>query len=303
MCSSERRRFLKTAAAGLAFSGSRAVGAAQTAKTLPTVPLGKYRVSRLIAGANPINGFGHSTRRMDQLMVNYFTLERTVEYVLHCEEEGITTWQTSYNPKVDQALRIARDRGSKIQIIILAADTPNAPFDKIVAMKPIGVCHHGSQTDSLMRAGKLDKIHDYVKRVKDAGLLAGVSTHNPDNVARIEDSAWANDFYMTCFYNVTRPGEEIRAKLGDEFLGEPFLMDDPKRMTARVRQVKKTCLGFKILAAGRLCRDKNSVERAFAFAYANIKPTDAAIVGLFPIFNDEVQEDCEFARKYAVTAG
>lgn len=70
-------------------------------------------------------------------------------------------------------------------------------------------------------------------------------------------------------------------------------------MTARVRQVKRPCLAFKILAAGRLCKDKQSVEKAFAFAYANIKPTDAVIVGLFPIFNDEIKEDAALARKYA----
>ena len=294
-----KRAFLRAAVAGLASPASRGLAAPQNAKTLPTVPLGRHRVSRLIAGANPINGFGHSTRRMDELMVNYFTVERTIEYIFHCEQEGITTWQTSYNPKVDQALRIARDRGSKIQIIILAAESDPPTFEKILAMKPIGICHHGSNTDRLMRAGQPGQIHDYVKKIKDAGLLAGVSTHNPDNVARIEDSGWENDFYMTCCYYVTRPPEEIRAKLGDDFLGEPFLAGDPQRMTARVRQVSKTCLAFKILAAGRLCRDKQSVERAFAFAYANIKPTDAAIVGLFPIFSDEIKEDCDLTRKYA----
>ncbi len=294
-----KRAFLKTAVAGLASPAGMGLAAPQSGNPLPTVPFGPYRITRLIAGANPINGFGHSTRRMDELMLNYFTLDRTVEYIFRCEQEGINTWQTSYNPKVDQAVRIARERGSKIQLIILAAETDRSTFDKILALKPMGICHHGSSTDRFMRAGQPQQIHDYVKRVKDAGLLAGVSTHNPDNVARIEDSGWENDFYMTCCYYVTRPAEEIRAKLGDEFLGEPFLADDPKRMTARIRQVKKTCLAFKILAAGRLCKDKQSVERAFAFAYGNIKRTDAAIVGLFPIFSDEIKEDCDLARKYA----
>ena len=293
-----KRNFLKTAVAGLVPSASTSF-AARSGDGLPTVPFGKHRVSRLIAGANPINGYGHSTRRMDEVMLNYFTVERTTEFILRCEQEGINTWQTSYNPKVDQAFRAARDRGSKMQLIILAAETDRPTFEKILALKPMGICHHGGSTDRMMRAGQAAQIHDYVKKVKDAGLLAGISTHNPDNVARVEDSGWENDFYMTCCYYVTRPVEEIRARLGDEFLGEPFLADDPKRMTARVRQVKKTCLAFKILAAGRLCKDRKSVESAFAFAYSNIKPTDAAIVGMFPILSDEIKEDCDLTRKYA----
>lgn len=296
MVRTERRGFLKTALAGIAATG--ASHAAQP-KTLPGIALGGKKISRLIAGANPVNGYGHSTRRMDELMLNYFTVERTADFILHCEREGVTTWQTSYSPKVDEAVRRARDGGSKVQLIILAAENARSPWDKILALKPIAVCHHGGVTDTLMRAGKPEQIHEYVKRTKDAGLLAGVSTHSPDNLARVEDSGWENDFYMTCCYYVTRPQEEIRAKLGDEIVGEPFLADDPKRMLARVREVKKPCLAFKILAAGRLCGSKESVERAFEFAYRNIKASDAAIVGLFPIFNDEIAEDCAYARKYA----
>lgn len=302
MLTPARRTFLKSALAGGAGMLGRGLGgAALPDSALPAVTLGAIRVSRLIAGGNPVNGYGHSTRRMDELMLNYFTVERTTEFLLHCEQEGITTWQTSWSPKVDEALRAARERGSKIQLILLAAENERSPWQKMLDLKPIAICHHGSYTDNLMRTGQPQKIHDYVKRVKDAGLAAGISTHNPDNVARIEDSGWENDFYMTCFYYVTRPKEEIAAKLGDEIVGEPFLAGDPKRMTARVRQVKKTCLGFKILGAGRMCGNQQSVERAFEFAYSNIKPTDAVIVGLFPIFTDEVREDCALARKYART--
>jgi len=301
MRTTQRRSLLKSAlAAGVGLCGPRLGGAPlPDNKALPSVPFGKTRLSRLIAGANPINGYGHSTRRMDDLMLNYFTTERTTDFLLHCEQEGITTWQTSWSPKVDQALRAARDRGSNIQLILLAAENDRSPWQKMLDLKPIAICHHGGVTDTLVRAGRAQKIHDYVKRIKDTGLSAGVSTHNPDNVALVEDSGWENDFYMTCFFYVTRPAEEIRVKLGDEFIGEPFLSEDPKRMTARVRQVKKPCLAFKILGAGRLCGTQQTVERAFAFAYANIKPTDAVIVGLFPIFNDEIKEDCELARKYA----
>src|ERR1041385_2762006 len=100
------------AAAALSTSSVKA------ADPLPSIALGSKRVSRLIAGANPINGYSHSTVRLSDLMVQYFTRERTTEFILHCEKQGITTWQTSYSPKVRDALRAAREQGSKIQVIM-----------------------------------------------------------------------------------------------------------------------------------------------------------------------------------------
>jgi len=122
---------------------------------------------------------------------------------------------------------------------------------------------------------------------------------HPRNIARVEDSGWEQDFYMTCFHNIRRDSGAVRAGLGDLPVDELYLQGDPKRMTTVVRQVSRPCLGFKILAAGRLCANRASMDRAFQFAYANIKKTDGVIVGMFPILTDEIGEDAAMARKYA----
>lgn len=294
----DRREFLTASLLGAA-GAAHLAASPEAAKTLPAVRLADKKVTRLIAGGNPIAGFSHSSLRLSELMLKYFTVERTTEFLLRCEAEGINTWQCSYTPVARDALRAARERGSKIQYICLTSDRPTVSFQDVLALKPIAICHHGVDTDRLMAAGQAEKVHDFLKRVHDAGLPAGVSTHNPDNLARVEDSGWQADFYMTCFYNLYRPMEQIKSRLGDELLGELYFASDPKRMTERVRQIGKTCLAFKILAAGRLCGNKASVERAFEFAYANIKPTDGVIVGMFPILFDEIEEDASLARKHA----
>jgi hypothetical protein len=299
-----RRTFLKqVVAGGLTLAGSSVVskpgyadGEARN-KTLPTVPLGDKKVTRLIAGYNPIGGFSHSTRKLAQHMLQYFTVERTTDFLLHCEEEGVTTWQADPTPKVRDALRAAWERSSKIQWICLTSG--RHPLKDALALKPIAIVHHGGVTDGMFQTGRQEEVHDFVKKVHDAGVLAGISTHNPDFLAKIEETGWENEFYMTCFYNVSRTSQEINKMVGDQVLGELFLESDPRKMTDRIRQVKKPCFAFKILAAGRLCWNKLSVERAFAYAYANIKPTDAAIVGMYPVFSDEVKEDADLARKYA----
>ena len=290
-----RRSLLAAAAASTAAAGSKTDGAPEP---LATIALGSRRVSRLIAGANPINGYSHATVRLSDLMVQYFTLERTTEFILHCEKQGITTWQTSYSTKVRDALRAARERGSKIQVIMLTSGKQLDVFDEILAMKPIAIVHHGNVTDTHFLMGKPEVVRDYVKRVHDAGFVAGVSTHNPDVLARIEDSGWENDFYMTCLYNVSRTQDELKKMVGDAPLGELFLASDPQRMTARVREIKKPCLAFKILAAGRVSGTAAGVEKAFEFAYRNIKPTDGVIVGMFPVLHDEVKQDADLARRF-----
>jgi hypothetical protein len=45
------------------------------------------------------------------------------------------------------------------------------------------------------------------------------------------------------------------------------------------------------------------VNRAFEFAFANIKPIDGVIVGMFPRYTDEVSEDAECACKFGALRG
>jgi hypothetical protein len=293
-----RRGFLKqTAGAGLI------AGAKARAEALPDIAIGNKRVSRLIAGSNPIAGYSYGTAKLTAHMQNYFTVERTTEFLLHCERQGITTFQGHLSPKIRSALLAVRERGSKIQFILLASDYESGVPKEALELQPIAIAHHGGVTDKLFRAGRYAVVRDFVKKVHDAGLVAGISMHNPDNLARIEDSDWENDFYMTCFYYLTRSPEELGRIVSEptveQTLGEYyFFAGDPDRMTQRVRGARKPCLGFKILGAGRLCKNAPMLEKAFAYAYRSIKPVDGVIVGMYPALSDEVQENVALAKKY-----
>jgi len=319
ICSHNRRDFLKGVCAGAAAAvgaqaGLNDVYANKTDKRddqvpavspqdMPTIKIGKYTISRLVSGCNPIQGYAHSTRNLSNHMLEYFTLERTVEYIQRCERHGINTWQGAPGDKVAKALQILRENGSKIHWMCLASDHTTCPSIKeLLTYKPIALVHHGSFTDALFRSGKSQKVHDYVKRVKDTGIMCGVSAHNPANIAHIAEKDWENDFFMTCCYYVTRPAEEIRSKLGTEPLGEPFLKTDREDMLNVVRKVKKPCLAFKILAAGRHCWGPPGVESAFKFAFKNIKPIDGVIVGMYPRFKDEIAENVQMTVKYGKLA-
>ena len=295
---SPRRQFLQSAA-GLAALNAAAPAASPT---LPAVKLGKHEVTRLIIGANPIYGFSHFNRILDQIMQEWYTPERVCEVLRRCEQNGINTWQFSYRERGFSDLKRYRDEGGKIQWMLLSGrDLENdlSLIPKVAALGPIGIVHHGGTTDARFRAGEHAKIREFLKRVRDAGVAVGLSTHNPRNLERVESEGWDIDFYMTCCYHLTRTQEEIR-KITTELplpAGEAYLEGDPARMLRVVRQVKKTCLAFKILAAGRCIQTPQQVDQAFRFAFDNIKPQDAVIVGMFPRIKDEVTENADRVRR------
>jgi len=64
-----------------------------------------------------------------------------------------------------------------------------------------------------------------------------------------------------------------------------------------VRAVKKPCLVYKVLAAGRRIGSKTEVRDCFKTALETIKPTDAMIVGMYQQFGDQVGENAAMVRE------
>jgi hypothetical protein len=278
-------------------------GTSSPSPLLPTIHLGEHRITRLIAGSNPISGYSYMGPVMDRHMREYFTRDRIVEFLWTCEREGINAHQFSRPEEMSGVFQELRERGSKMKFICLHAGGPQrTPVEKVVQdTQPIAIVHHGGVTDKLFREGKSGQVHDFVKRVRDAGVLAGVSAHNPDCIKRIANEGWQVDLFMTCFYYLTRTPEELEKMppVVTVRVGYPFFASDPTAMTQVVRQVDQPCLGFKILAAGRMCGRENKVEAAFKFAFEYLKPTDGVIVGMYPRYHDQIRQNAGYTRKFA----
>jgi len=276
-----------------------AAAATSPAPLLPTIRLGDHRVTRLIAGSNPVSGYSYMGPILDRHMREYFTPAQTVEFLWSCERAGINTHQFSDPEKMAGVFRTLRQRGSKMKFICLHAGASVEPV--VRDTQPIAIVHHGGVTDRLFREGKSGQVRDFVKRVRDAGVLAGVSAHNPACIQRIADEGWPVDFFMTCFHYLTRSREEMEKMppVVTLQIGYPFFASDPAAMTEVIRQVDQPCLGFKILAAGRKCHNAQSVKEAFKFAFEHVKPTDAVIVGMYPRYQDQIQENARYTREFA----
>jgi hypothetical protein len=231
-------------------------------------------------------------------MKDYYTPERVVELLLKCEHLGITAHQSS--SRYDY-INMLRERGSKIKIFTLTSSRETIDT-YINNADPIALVHHGGVTDRLFAEGKSEVVHDYVNAVKDRGIMAGVSAHNPDVIKKIADDGWDVDFFMTCFYYLTRKIDKPENLPTLPVSAYHFLRDDPKVMTSVIRQVEQPCLAFKILGAGRLCSSQEDVISAFKFAFENIKQKDGIIVGMFPWYFDKVSANAKYAKEFSLNS-
>jgi hypothetical protein len=302
--STSRRDLLKTAA-GLA-GGVLVAGPAPRAASLgpsnplPTVTLGSHSITRLILGSNPFNGFCYALPSLSAHMKEWSNAENIAGVLRRAEQCGINTWQFSYYENSLAGLRLHREEGGRLRWILLTGGVMQSDptrVREVAEMGPLAIVHHGGVTDRRFREGRMDEVRDYLKIIRDTGVLVGLSTHRPEVVEFVDERGWDVDFYMTSFYQLSRPEQEIRKMLGELPLGTVFLEGDPARMCRAIRTTSKPCLAFKVLGAGRLAENRDRLEQSFKFAFDQIKPQDGVIVGMYPRFKDEVLEDVEAVRR------
>jgi hypothetical protein len=298
-----RRDFVNTAAALAAGAAVCAVASAEPADSpaLPTVRLGPHSVSRLILGGNPVYGHSHFNRLFSEHLKAWHTPDRVVDLLRRCEKAGINTWQNSYAERTLQDIDRVREAGVKFNWLCLGKpDWDKYPerIDDAAKRKPIGIAPHGALAERLHRDKKLTTLTDLLKRIRDRGVLVGLSAHNPALIELAEEKGWDVDYYMCCVYYLTRPADEFKRVLGDVLpLGEIYLPSDPEKMFRVIRAVKKPCLAYKVLAAGRRVNSPAEVRKCFEEALANIKPTDALIVGMYQQFGDQVGDNAAMVRE------
>jgi hypothetical protein len=306
-----RREALRGAA--LAFGALAApVAKAAPAVSLPTVTIAGRSVSRLISGGNPLFGYSHTSGILDRHMREYFTEEQVARYMLDCEKAGITAWQSNYPSPLERFYPRIRDAGCKLDWFALADtfDIERNDFsadavwplarrcvDRAAKLKPVAIAFRGEETDRLLRQGRMDVVRDFLNCAHDAGLPAGVSVHNPAVIEHVEEQGWPADYYMACFYRLTRTKEEFQKEFGFAPVAETYVASDPERMCQTIRQTQKPCFAFKVLAAGRRAGSPQQVRESLEFALKNIKPTDAMIVGMYPRFTDQISENARVVRE------
>lgn len=301
----DRRQLLFTSAIGAFARGDGRCSAGCTHEAtvgepaVPTVAFGKHRISRLIVGGNPVSGNSHVSGQLSREMTDYFNAANVKKLLGDCERAGINVWQSRGDNHVMRLLHEYRQGGGKIQWIAqTASELEDIPrhIRSMAAFGAIGIYHHGARTDAFWHSGKIDRVREVVKVMRDSGVRAGVGTHIPEVIEYIESNNWNVDFYMTCVYNLSRTPAEASRLAGREVKGEYFRDEDRPEMLKRVRQTSKQCLIFKVYGAGRHCDSPGRRAAAVQLAARYAKHSDAMVIGMFPKHSEQVLENCRLVR-------
>lgn len=267
---------------------------------LPTTEFFGHRLSRLICGGNPLSGFSHVSAELDCEMIEYYNMPNLQALLNECWNQGINAFQSRGDRHQMRMYLEHQQNGGKMKWIAQTASefaSITANIVEIARYKPIAIYHHGTHTDNSWHSGTIDKVRDLVKAIHDQGLPAGVGTHIPEVVEYMETKGWETDFYMCCFYNLARQYKSAPAVDQEAYKRDKFPAEDPDRMTTVMRQVRKPCIGFKIMAASRNCSTRQTTEEAFRFAFVNIKPIDIVNVGMFQKYKNQVKENADLVRQ------
>jgi len=281
-----RRRFLTdtavAAAATAAIGASNAAGAATAGGKLPTISLGKLKVSRLILGSNPFFGFAHRGKGLGARMKAYYTDQRIMTVLDEAAEMGITAVAAPVYDRWIKLFAAYLDKGGKIKTWIAQPDPPGGEMAKAIAKAAKGgakaIFIQGARVDEHVGWNRWDRLRGWVDQIRDLGLPAGMASHRSDVHIEAEKRKFPTDFYYQCFFQAA---------------SGKYLMKHRDLAVAAIKQIDKPVVGYKILAAGRL-----DPADAFAFAFKHIGAKDGVCVGVYPPEKDGmIAQDTGYVRK------
>jgi len=285
-----RREFLQDTAlvaAVAAVAGSADGNRAPTTRPseiMPTITLGKLKVSRLILGCNPFFGFAHGNPQgSGSEMKKWYTDERIMSVLDESAGHGVTAaWVPSY-PRWIKVWNKYRENGGKMPIWIGQPDNYNQMTEHITACAKNGgkaICIQGICVDKAFSQKKFDLVRKWLDLIHSFGLPAGLATHKPHTHLLAEEKKLPTDFYHQCVY-------------------QPENYDPKclKQALATIKQLDKPVVAYKVLAAGRL-----EPKKAFTELLKQIKPKDGLCVGVFPKKNTkEIVENSQLISKLSAS--
>jgi len=253
----------------------------------PRTEVGGISVSRMILGTNWLIGYSHTTPAADEMIRRrYETVEAfkpVLETALH---RGVDTIMAPFSG-APELVKAIKDTEQKTGSGIIMVDTPminvsDNPAARQAAEAEIRACaergakicliHHAS-CEQLVNKNKaqIERIDDYTRMIRDAGMVPGLSAHMPEIPIYCDRNGYDVETYIQIF----------------NCMG--FLMQvEIETVASNINTAKKPVMTIKPMAAGRV-----SPYVGLTFAWNAIRPQDMVTTGVFSA--NELEEDVEIS--------
>jgi hypothetical protein len=247
------------------------------------------KISKLIIGSNLFGGGAHSRdlRYVRDLLDHYFTHEKVMDTLQLCEENGINTsiggaGVNEYN----------KERGGNLQFIAqLSPDLDEVR--EAIDDGAIGAFIWGKRADELVKAGRMEKIVEFVDFVKQNGLIAGVGGHSKNVPIACEKAGIDVDFYFKTihhdnYFSATPKDQRVEYAADSR---HPTYHDNmwslfPEITIEFMKTVEKPWIAYKVLAAG-------AIHPREGFRYAFENGADFICAGMLDF---QIKEDVQITK-------
>lgn len=249
--------------------------------------VGGISVSRLIVGTNWIAGYSHRSASADQMIKDRHASPESITPILDTfMKHGVDTVMAPFgmNPHIVEAIHRTEEKFGREMIMV---DTPVINVDDNEAARKeaqqviresaaggskICLIHHYSAEQLVNKNRRtMDRLDDYTKMIRDAGMVPGLSAHMPELVIYSDENGYDVETYIQ-IYNC---------------MG--FLMQVEVEAVANIiRNAKKPVMTIKPLAAGR-----TTPFVGLNFSWATIRDCDMVTLGCFN--EREAAEDIEIS--------
>lgn len=271
-----------------------------------------HKVSKLIVGDNPYNGWSYITDWIPGAeMRNFYTEAQILSDMEKMEELGINTMLPLADPFMIRVLQHYRANGGKMNFIFQTYGGMLTSFDVslrlMMEVEPIGIYLSGTAVDVRHETGRDNETRDFLAAIRRTGVRVGLGTHRPDVIRASEEENWDIDFYMACMYNGrrNREGQESGFITGKSKSGLTFYPEDRPVMLETLKDVKKPIIAFKIFAGGQMLVGKDEPARrayihdTYDTIFSALKPDDFAAMGVFQKNHDQLTENVSVFNEWA----
>lgn len=253
----------------------------------PRTTVAGISLSRMIIGTNWLLGWSHRGKAADDRIKEYHnTREQIARMIETYQYYGVDTLMApaSQQPLMLEGMEYAREKTGKKLILI---DTPIINVDDNAAARKDAentikqsaaagatfcLLHHSSVEQLVNKnRGIIDRIGDYTKMIRDAGMLPGLSAHMPELITYSDTNGYDIETYIQ-IYNC---------------MG--FLMQvEIETVSSIINHAKKPVMTIKPMAAGRV-----TPYVGLNFVWNTIRECDMVTCGCFT--PDEIMEDVEIS--------